>query len=217
MFNTSGSAQPAAHVYHVEEQKHFLEPYTNNLENPDKGTQEATNPISYPHLILNLDINQTLIVGDSVGGKSPEMAIIDALTDRFIDKWDERLPQPMDYNTFVKEHLYPNPNRDQSIKNLQKEALCSFLTFLKETNHRFYPEAQGLYDQAIASCEKKNTTIFTSFYRLLDHLKTNEISYTLIFRTFGTDTDVVAKELNFLLGNDFLTDLIKYKEKKFIN
>jgi len=168
-----------------------------------------------PHLILNFDINQTLIVGDTVGEKSPEMAIIDALTDRFVDQWDESLTQPIDYNTYIKEYLYPNPNKDKKIKNLQKEALCSFLSFLEESNHRFYLHAKAIYDQTIASCQRRGTTIFTSFYKLLDHLEINEISYTLIFRTFGTDVNVVFQELNNIFGARFLTELVKYKEKKF--
>ncbi len=230
MLSSTESSQPAA--YHIEEryregQKNWMmakgcpgfEP-CNRVSNTAESRAATTDSsiassIHYPHLILHFDINQTLLVGDSVQDKSPEMAIIDALTDRFIDQWDENLPKAIDYNTYVKEYLYPNPHKDRKIKSLQKEAVCSFLAFLKESDHRFYPEAQAMYDQAIASCKKRKTVIFTSFYKLLDYLKRNEISYTLIFRTFGTDVNVVFQELNNLLGDRFLTDFVKYKEKEF--
>ena len=169
MLSSTESPQPAA--YHIEEryregQRNWMmakgcrgfEP-CNRVSNT-AGSRAATTDssiasnIHYPHLILNFDINQTLLVGDSVQDKSPEMAIIDALTDRFVDQWDENLPKPIDYNTYVKEYLYPNPHRIKKLK-VFKGSVCSFLTFLKESEHRFYPEAQEIYDQAIAACKNK--------------------------------------------------------------
>ena len=165
-------------------------------------------PLDSPHLILFLDLNQTLLLGDIIQGKSPQDGVNDALTDLFVYQWDPRLPE-MSYNTYVKEHLCPNPTKDIEIKRQQKKILSNFVNFLKESAHPLYLQVSERYGHAIAALEKQNGLLFASFYTMLQHLNEKKVPYTLIFRTFGADGPEVVKELNRKIGENFAV----YKEE----
>lgn len=161
-----------------------------------------------PHLILFLDINQTLLLGDIVQGKSAQDAVNDALTDLFFYQWDPNLPE-MSYNEYVKEHLCPNTKKDPEIKKQQIQIISNFVKFLETSNHPLYPQVKEKYDHAIAALMKQDGMLFNSFYKMVDQLNQRNVPYTLIFRTFGGDGPEVVKELNRNLGENFVV----YKEE----
>src|SRR5205807_8552999 len=119
-------------------------------------------------------------------------------------KWDDSLEEAIDYNTYIKEYIWPNPNKDKAVKQKQKDMICGFLDFLQQSNHPLYPEVQEHFDRVLTSFQKQETLIFPSFYRLLENLDERGISYTLVFRTFGNDMPEIAKELNKVFGEGFL-------------
>lgn len=159
-----------------------------------------------PHLILHFDVNRTLIFSDVAQKQTPEDIIVNGLADRLEYLWDDSLAHPVNYTNYVKYHLFPNPKRSKEIKQKQKEQTTRFLQFLQESGHPLYPHAQALFDRAKRALEGQSTLVFSSFYNLLGHLKNQNISYTLVFRTFGSDIRDVAEELNEEMGHGFLTD-----------
>jgi hypothetical protein len=169
-----------------------------------------------PHLILFLDINQTILLGDIVQNKSPKDAVNDALTDLVVDCWEPHLPE-MSYNNYVKTYLCPNPTKDPAIQARQKEILSNFVTFLEEAQHPKHGEIKTQYDQAVAALEKQDGKIFASFYKMVRHLNEKKIPYTIVFRTFGGDAPEVIKELNQRLGEDFAVYKGRYAELEFQN
>lgn len=168
-----------------------------------------------PHYIFHFDVNRTLIFSDVVQKQSPEDVIVNGLADRLEYRWDDTLTHPLNYTNYVKYHLFPNPDKSKEIKQKQKDQTTRFLQFLEETKHPLFPEAQRLFDRAKKALENKKTLVFTSFYKFLEYLQKNNITYTLVFRTFGSDIGDVAAEFNELLGNQFLTDFQKFNQGKF--
>lgn len=168
-----------------------------------------------PHLLLHFDVNRTLIFSDVVQNQSPEDVIVNGLADRFEYCWDETITHPINYTNYVKYHLYPNPERSKEIKQKQKNQTTHFLDFLRETGHPLYPMAQGLFDRAKEALERKETLVFRSFYNLVEYLRRENISHTIIFRTFGSDIRDVAEELNGQLGENFLNHFYTFKEGAF--
>ena len=59
--------------------------------------------------------------------------------------------------------------------------------------------------------------VFPSFYNLLNHLEEQNISYTLVFRTFGSDIGDVAAELNAQMGHRFLNDFHAFSKGVFVH
>lgn len=167
------------------------------------------------HLILHFDVNRTLIFLDAGQNQSPEDVIVNGLADRLEYMWDETLTHPINFTNYVKYHLFPNPERSREIKAKQKNQTTNFLPYLRERNHPLYPEAMRLFERAQRAAQTQKTLVFPSFYRLLDHLKENQIGYTLVFRTFGGDIKEVADELNQRMGMGFLNHFYLFDKGSF--
>lgn len=168
-------------------------------------------------LILHFDVNRTLIFSDAVQKQTPEDVIVNGLADRLVYLWDETLSSPLNYTNYVKYHLFPNPTHSKEVKLKQKETTTRFYKFLEETNHPLYPEAKRLYDRAKLALANQTTLVFPSFYKFIDYLNHQQITYKILFRTFGTDIFEVAEELNHQLGSEFLTQFLKFSQGKLIS
>ncbi len=165
------------------------------------------NPIeAKPHLILHFDMNKTLIAADKVGQKTAHDVICKEIADQVTDLWDDTLSVPISYASYVKHHLLPNPNHSEDVKLKQKAQLSEVLRVLKERNHPASSGMQEIYDHAMELLEKQETQVFTSFYRLIEFLQKENISYTLVIRTFGSEASELAEELNERFGDGYLTD-----------
>lgn len=178
------------------------------------GAEPAPLPTAMknPHLILHVDVNGTLILTDKASGKSIEKALIYALASKVEGCWDKaHLHAPMTYTDYVKFKKlpkWPHETTDRitarKIQDDQKELICEFFDYLHANDHSALPEAKQLYNRALKRVEEmreKQSHVFPSFYALLNYLKTHEISYTLVLRTFGKDGELAAKEISQRLGD----------------
>lgn len=193
---------------------HFDNHYESQISQVENSSYKITKT---PRLILHFDINRTLIFSDAVQKQSSEEVIVNGLADRLVYCWDENILEPINYTNYVKTHLYPNPEKTREVKLKQKETTTRFYKFLEETKHPLYPEAKRLYDRAKVALANQKTLVFPSFYKFIDFLHGQNIPYTLVLRTFGTDIEDVAEELNDRLGSDFLTRFLKFSEGKLLS
>lgn len=168
---------------------------------------DQLNPVeAKPHLILHFDMNKTLIASDREGQKTAHDVVCAEIAGQVTDFWDDSFSAPISYADYVKHHLLPNPDHSKDIKLKQRAQISEVLQFLKERNHPACSKMQEIYDRAIGLLEKQETQIFKSFYRLIEFLQKENISYTLVIRTFGSEASEIAEELNERFGDDFLTD-----------
>jgi hypothetical protein len=169
----------------------------------------------YPHLILHFDINRTLVAFDGIQQKGESDIVIKTLAEQVEALWDDTLTHPISYADYIYYHLLPNPKRSAKIKAEQRDQVYRFIETLKETDHPLYPEVERRFEEAMASLKSHSTLIFPSFYKLVDFLKEERISYTLVLRTFGGDAKALATELNDRLHGPFLVDISSYAEHHF--
>ena len=165
-----------------------------------------------PHFYLHFDMNKTLIGSDRVGKKNLHDVVCAEISAQVTDCWDDSITTPISYADYIKHYLLPNPNNSAEIKDQQKEKKSKILELLKERNHPQLNKMTQKYQQSIDTMQKQTNQVFRSFYRLIEFLKANGISFTLFIRTFGSESTEVAKELNEYFGENFITDLRTLKE-----
>ncbi len=158
------------------------------------------------HLILHLDINKTLIATDKAANLDSDKVITYSLACFTFDTWDESIEEPISYTEYVKFHKVPNPNHDKKVKKEQYKTISRFLDYLEKNNHPAFEKVQEQFLQAKEKLASMDQTVFPSFYKLLEYLDAENIPYTLVMRTFGSDGPSVASEINETLG----IPLIKY-------
>lgn len=149
-----------------------------------------------PHLILHFDINKTIIATDSVNKKTVEEILNELLSLKYCDCWEKNVKSPISFANYVKEYLVPGSDQDPHIQNLRRFHLAHFLDYLKDNAHPHYQQAYLEYQRAFKSLKECETHIFPSFYTLLADLDKNNISYTIILRSFGNEISLVTNEIN---------------------
>ena len=146
-----------------------------------------------PHLLLNFDINGTLILKDTSKALDEDHMLITSLAETTIFKWDEQ-HEPMSFKQYVYNVLLPSDKSCAQLKQERQKVVGSFLTCLKEENNPLKDKVIESY-QKIKAKFKDSQSIFPSFYALLEKLRELNIPFTIILRTFGSDLKEVADEI----------------------
>lgn len=160
-------------------------------------------------LILNFDINKTLIAIDPVNKKEVDEVIQGALASKMKAKWDDQIETPITYENYL------------IMKGISKQErrnyIVNFLEYLKEHSH-LYNSALSMYNRAMdvyRNMKTENKEIFTSFYELISYLDNNEnIQYRIVFRTFGEDLPKIIEELENIL--DWKVSVAKFNSGSLI-
>jgi len=146
-------------------------------------------------LILFFDINGTIISSDAVQGKTVQDSVNQLLAERYSGNW-AGLKAPLSYRDFIDHYLCQGSHLDEKLKKQREQHYSGFLGFLRKNKRHFANillEVENTYDQALSIL--KDDDLFPSFLKLLQYLKQEKITYTLILRTFGGDIAVVKKKL----------------------
>lgn len=171
---------------------------------------------SKPQLILHFDINRTLIMVDPVGGKSTADCIMNTLADKYTDRWDERVLEPMCFSDYVRQYILPGSEAlDPPLKKLRSQKIAQFLNFLIENNHPLTKQVKDEFDRVYATLESQSTMVLTSFYQLVDYLEENKYQYTIALRTFGSDLSEVMSDIEEHTRMGFFSVRGKFKEGRF--
>lgn len=151
-----------------------------------------------PHLILYFDINKTLIASDKAGNKSVNDVVNELLGEKYAACWDESLEDPITFDVYVNKILVPGPKDDEELRSQRKFYCQHFIEYLHAHNHLLYKTILQDYEDVLAALNTSNGIVFNSFYFLLNHLDKNEISYSIILRSFGEEVFEVKEEINAL-------------------
>lgn len=176
------------------------------------GGDFADNKIN---LILNFDVNKTLIAIDPVSGKGVDEVLKGSLTLLFKERWNKdgvaQVDKPMDYETYIKDVLGVS-------KDDRRRYVVNFFDYLEREHPDIYTQAKAQYDKAMdiyTQMKAKRQEIFESFYELMKYLdRCNNIRYQVVIRTFGKDIPEIVEELEHKLG--WHMDLAKFDQGKLV-
>lgn len=178
-------------------------------------------------LVLHIDVNKTIIAEDIANGKTLDDILIQSLAKSYKAQWSKSLSQPITYVQYVKDYLVPGDRSDKGVRNLRNTAILGFLEFLKTNQDPQYNIIKKRFDIMRKKVLHQPGKIFTSFYNLISYLEKNNITHSIILRTFGTDLDDIshelAKQINFefewegyFIGNTLYITSLKTHEQKIL-
>ncbi len=165
-----------------------------------------------PHLLLNFDINKTLIAQDKATNKSVEDTLNQLLAEKTKACWDDTLLEPISYQRYVG-ILLPGREDDLPLKKRRLEYLNHFVDHLKDQNHLLYQEVASTYHTALNILQESGGKVFPSFYRLINELDKKDISYSIILRSYGVEVFEVAEEIK-LFQNKVFSRFGTFREGK---
>ncbi len=166
-----------------------------------------------PHLILHIDVNQTLVATDKAGDKSVENSLNEMLAKKYLGRWDPNLPEEVSFYHYVNKIMIPGPAYDSELYKQRKRYIQHFLDYLQEHNNPLYESALSDYKSALKVLNSSESTVFPSFYCLIEELNKQQISYSIILRSFGKELLDVRKEINSHC-NGMISQTAKFQEGK---
>ena len=146
-------------------------------------------------LILHVDVNKTIIAEDAANSKNLDKVLIESLAKQYKGIWNSSLTQEITYVQYVKEYLFPGDKSDRALRRKRGAAVHSFLDVLKSMNDPRYPIILERFRNARKKVGLQKGRIFNSFYKLINYLEREGITYTIVLRTFGTDLGEISHEL----------------------
>lgn len=152
-----------------------------------------------PRLLLNFDVNGTLILKDTSKKASDECMLISALAENTFASWEEGY-ESMSFKQYVYNVLLPGDKSDPQLKRERQKIVATFLQWLSEKSHPALSSVLEDYHKikdkfTDPKTKEVNFTVFPSFYLMLEKLRSMNIPFTIILRTFGGDLPEVVKEI----------------------
>lgn len=154
-----------------------------------------------PHILLHFDINGTIFAKDKKKEKLREdYMLLLSLARSTVSKWDGENGREMSFKQYVDQILHPGDKSHPTVKEKREEAIMGFLDTLKRHDPALSQQVQKKYEESLEKCtsldgEKRVYKVFPSFFSLLQKLRSLNIPFTIIFRTFGDDLNSVREEI----------------------
>lgn len=172
-----------------------------------------------PILLLDFDLNGTLILQDSSKGASWESMLISALAENIFDQWEEALSEKMSFKKYAYNVLLPGDKSDQQLKKKRAQFISNFFGWLTEHNHPARERVLADYDAIKTKFSNPKTnqiqpSVFPSFYLMLKKLRSLQIPFVLKLRTFGNDLREVSEEIKSHPDGVAFTQRGKFSAKK---
>lgn len=160
-----------------------------------------------PHLILFVDLNGTIMLADPVSEKDIEAAINQLLAKKYISVWGEHCSDEISYHDYMENYLCKGDREDLNIKKSRMNFYRNFIPYLQETKHHLLDEIHEEYRKLSEIYANNNGKIIPSFISLINFLDQENISYSVVLRTFGNDLNDVIHELENKTSLTFTTIL----------
>jgi hypothetical protein len=145
-----------------------------------------------PKLILHFDVNKTIVCFDRAQNLTVEQTLSLLFAEQISSVWHSDYP-PMTYKRYVRKHLIKGSELDVTIKKQRHTKYQELWQNLKRSAPHAFEEHLSAFQQAREVL--LSHSIFPSFLNLLTYLSANQIDFSLILRTFGTDLEEVIAEL----------------------
>jgi len=172
------------------------------------GEFETPQASNHRHLVLNMDINKTILMRDSVSKKNLKDIVNEILADvcwgvEIDGQWVAIVSEPSVHRAAQKDDVgevvsyfkfleIKNPGSKN--KQLRNKMLAAF-TDEGEPGASFLEQSLAL-QRGLKLPDGTPVQLIPAFFELLLSLKRNKRSFTLCFRTFGEDMQSVVDELN---------------------
>jgi len=156
-------------------------------------------------VVMHVDINQTIVPVDTVQQKGAPDVIAHALAKFMPCKWDDDT-EPMSYHDYVFNIAIPGPRSDKALKKQRKARVVRFVDHLEEIDHPFAAQTRATHETALKMIADSSTAarrVVPSFYRLIEALQKEKITFRIILRSFGNEVNTVAEELTRNTGIEF--------------
>lgn len=159
-----------------------------------------------PHLVLNFDVNKTLMMSDAVQNKSIGDVVNEVLADaawgsELHGEWVLGVTEPSvlrphrDGQELVSYIEWLSKNYPGSTNKKKRTSIAKVFTSVGQPGAALAVHAERLAE-GLKLPNGAIVQIVPAFFELMASLKQERRSFTLCFRTFGEDLEVVTKELN---------------------
>ena len=150
-------------------------------------------------LLLHFDVNGTLILKDSSKHVDNEQMLTSVLAENTYADWDGAHGR-MSFKEYVYNVLLPGDKSDQLLKKERQLVVGRFFEWMEERGHPAFEQARNERERIKAKfidpgTKEINFAVFASFYRLLEKLRSQQIPFVIILRTFGNDLKEVTEEI----------------------
>lgn len=172
-------------------------------EAQEKGAEELGES---RHLVLNFDINKTILMSDAVQNKTVSEVVNEVLADAGWgvvrdDTWTLSVMEPsvrrpkveglelLSYNEWLCK-VHPGGKNKKTRSEIVKK-----FTAPGGDGEPLADYGKKL-EEGLIRPDGESVQIIPAFFELMEKLKSNKRSFTLVFRTFGMDLEAIAEELN---------------------
>jgi len=149
-------------------------------------------------------VNQTIIPCDPAGSKSVDEVVSHNLAKKVHGFWYPGQKEPITYYEYIYDYKYGKDRKDKLSKKLKIKDLGAVVDHLYEVNH---PQKWSIKEKFYLSkdrLKKAKTLVLPAFYEMVNFLEIQNISYSLVLRSFGSDLDRVKKEIESMTRIRFL-------------
>lgn len=166
-----------------------------------------------PHLIIHMDVNQTVIAIDTIQNKHFTECVVSALAKRYFAKWDDTIDQPISYYDYIYQHKYPKNSSNQYSDAERELAFKELASVARYAAPSLYENIQFDTHHTLEKYKNQPFVIFPSFFKLIEFLESHNFKYTIVFRTFGQDLPLISQDIENKLQQPLA--LGKFKEGTF--
>ncbi len=152
-------------------------------------------------VVLNFDVNGTILAADSYQDYGPEQMATIALSKVVIDVWEPGTEE-MSFWEYVFTHGIPGKKNDEGLKPARREMLQTLLTRLADKP--YCATAMKVHGAVVERLSAQQTQVIPAFYRLIELLREAGKTVRVQLRTFGDDGEKVVEEIKGRLGLDFV-------------
>eukprot|EP01134_Creolimax_fragrantissima_P006342 CFRG6342T1 len=174
--------------------------------------------------VLHFDINKTLYMRDTAGGKSTEDIVSEIIASSVYGEVDSHMkwvavsvgPTPIppdsknliDFKAYIDDVLFPYPKMEDGVTKEQQREKNQFVKDKRKVGLSTFTDAgkpgeqyRSYYHSLLSALAKPGIAggyrvIVNSFFRLLVHLDNIKADFRIVFRTFGTDLEEIGEAMN---------------------
>lgn len=156
------------------------------------------NNYAKPVLLLDFDLNKTIILEESSNGSNWEQMLVSILAENTFYDWEGK--GTMSFKDFVCNVLVPGEKSDRTLKKKRADLIAHFKEWLEEQNHPAKDKVFSDYEEiknkfTNSDTQEIETTVFNSFFVLLEKLRALNIPFIIKLRTFGKHLHYAVNEI----------------------
>lgn len=147
-------------------------------------------------LILFFDVNGTIIASDQAQHKSAEAKILQQLAKKYRHQDNSDFHPKLTLRQYALAQVKASPTDYAHYQaNGRLQAYRFLLDYLAMIDHPFTDEVKSEFQLLQKALNSQHGMVFHSFYRLIHWLRAENITFSIVLRSFGHDIPAVMAEL----------------------